>query len=343
MPTVAIIGAGMSGLAAAHRLRDAGYIVTLFEKNPDAGGRATTERREGFIYDHGAQYIKKGAPASVELITERFSTPDLIDISKPIWIFDGKGRIQEGDSLQNAEPKWNYRSGLVKLAELMAAGLDIRFATSIHHVQSTSAGWVLFSAANQPLGTFERLLITLPAPEASELMRASQLNSELAATIDAVLATARYNPLLSVMHGYRPTPIARPYYALVNTDKAHAISWLAWEHEKSPERAAAGTGLLIAQMAPQYSQDHWETSDAEIADDVAQGVARLIDEPLPVPFFTAIRRWRYALPATKADADVLNAATLPLGLAFCGDAFVGGRVHLALEHGMMVAQQLING
>lgn len=343
MPTVAIIGAGVSGLAAAHRLRDAGYRVTLFEKNAEAGGRATTERREGFIYDHGAQYIKQGAPATVELITERFSTPDLIDISKPVWIFDGKGHIQEGDPLQNAEPKWNYRSGLVKLAELMAADLKIHFATSIHHVEHTSAGWTLFNDANQPLGTFERLLITIPAPEASDLIRASRLDSELAAMVEARLASARYNPLLSVMLGYRPTPTTRPYYALVNTDKAHPISWLAWEHEKAAERAPAGTGLLIAQMAPRYSQDHWETSDADIAHDVAQSVARLLDEPLPAPFFSAIRRWRYALPTIKADADLLNAATLPLGLAFCGDAFVGGRVHLALEHGMMVAQQLING
>jgi len=31
---------------------------------------------------------------------------------------------------------------------------------------------------------------------------------------------------------------------------------------------------------------------------------------------------------------------MPLGLAFCGDAFVGGRVHLALEHGVEVARQL---
>jgi 4-hydroxyacetophenone monooxygenase len=35
---VAIIGAGMSGLAAAHRLRQAGLSVTVFEKNADVGG-----------------------------------------------------------------------------------------------------------------------------------------------------------------------------------------------------------------------------------------------------------------------------------------------------------------
>jgi 4-hydroxyacetophenone monooxygenase len=36
--TVAVIGAGMSGLAAAHRLRQAGVEVTVFEKNADVGG-----------------------------------------------------------------------------------------------------------------------------------------------------------------------------------------------------------------------------------------------------------------------------------------------------------------
>ena len=34
----AVIGAGASGLAAAHRLRQAGVAVTVFEKNADVGG-----------------------------------------------------------------------------------------------------------------------------------------------------------------------------------------------------------------------------------------------------------------------------------------------------------------
>ena len=36
--SVAVIGAGMSGLAVAYRLRQAGVQVTVFEKNPDVGG-----------------------------------------------------------------------------------------------------------------------------------------------------------------------------------------------------------------------------------------------------------------------------------------------------------------
>jgi renalase len=133
----------------------------------------------------------------------------------------------------------------------------------------------------------------------------------------------------------------RPYYALVNTDKAHAISWLAWEHEKAPERVPLGAGLLIAQMAPQYSQDNWHMPDAELIGDAAHRISTLLDEPLDKPFFSDVYRWKYALPTEKANAEQLNALTLPIELAFCGDAFVGGRAHLALEHGVEVARQLI--
>jgi renalase len=341
MSSVAIIGAGMSGLAAAHILQDAGYTVTLFEQEHNVGGRATTRKRAGFIFDPGAQYIKQGTPESVSFITERFYVPDLIDITKPVWIFDGTGQIQEGDPTMNAEPKWCYRSGLCTLAKRMDEGLDIRFETHIAHVQQTHLGWNLYAAPDQLIRSFERLLITIPAPEASTLIQASHFTQDIRTHICSYLDKASYNPLISVALGYQPRPANRPYYALVNTDKQHPISWLAWEHEKSSERVPADAGLLIAQMAPQYSSEHWQTPDADLIPDIAERVMTLIDEELSFPIFTDVQRWPYALPSIKADADALNAITLPSGLAFCGDAFVGGRVHLAIEHGIRVAKQFI--
>jgi renalase len=341
--SVAIIGAGSSGLAAAHVLRDLGSPVTLFEKSHVVGGRAATRRREGFIYDYGANYIKQGDAASTTLITTRFSSPDLIDISKPVWIFDGAGHIQEGDPQQNAEAKWNYRYGLNTLATRMAQDLDVRLDIEITRLQANAGGWTLFTHSEQAVGTFDKVLIAIPATQAIELVKASQFSSDLGANIIFHLKSAHYNPLISVLLGYRPRPRVRPYYALVNTDRAHAISWLSWEHEKAPERAPHDAGLLMAQMGPHYSQEHWETADEEIYRDVALQIAALTDEQLPAPYFTDIQRWRYALPTQKADAEALNALTLPSGLALCGDSFVGGRVHLSLEHGMQVAQQLING
>ena len=341
MPSIAIIGAGCSGLAAAHEFRDAGYAVTIFEQNQEVGGRAATREQQGFTYDYGAQYIKRGSPKSVSLITERFQLADLIDIAKPVWIFDRDGHIQESDPIQNAEPKWNYRSGLNALAKRMAQGLDIRLNTRIDHLHSGVTGWKLFAHQREDIGEFDRVLITIPASEVIELVKNSQIRDRRQEEICVLMEKARYNPLISVMLGYRPVPRERPYYALVNTDKAHAISWLAWEHEKASERVSEGAGMLIAQMAPRYSHDNWHMPDPVIISDVADRITTLLREPLDDPFFTDLFRWENALPAEKADAEQLNALIMPVGLAFCGDAYVGGRVHLALEHGIEVAGQLI--
>lgn len=348
MPTIAIIGAGCSGLGAAHALQDAGYTVTLFEKNDYAGGRAATGKRDGFIYDYGAQYIKGGSPLSDTLITERFRAADLIDIGKPVWIFDGQGRVQEGDPAQNADPKWTYRGGLSILAEHMAEGLDIRLNTHVSRLQQRARGWSMIDDSGESLGAYDRLLITLPTGAADGLMWSSRegmqdASADWMSSVSYYLRKAGYNPLLAVMLGYEIRPRKRPYYALVNTDKAHPISWLAWEHEKSSERVPQGAGLLIAQMAPQYTLDHWNMPDDEIVEDVQKLVVDLIDEPLPAPIFTDVRSWSYALPLKTANGDDINAIALPHGLAFCGDGFVGGRVHLALENGIRVAHQIIQG
>jgi 4-hydroxyacetophenone monooxygenase len=48
---VAVVGAGMSGLAAAHRLRQAGISVVIFEKNDDVGGTWWENRYPGCRVD----------------------------------------------------------------------------------------------------------------------------------------------------------------------------------------------------------------------------------------------------------------------------------------------------
>ena len=58
---IAIIGAGMAGLACARRLAYHGRAVRLFEKGRKAGGRLSTRRIETALgtvqFDHGAQYF----------------------------------------------------------------------------------------------------------------------------------------------------------------------------------------------------------------------------------------------------------------------------------------------
>ena len=57
MEKVAIIGAGISGLALANKLKNH-FEVVVFEKSRGYGGRVATRRSGEFIFDHGAQFFK---------------------------------------------------------------------------------------------------------------------------------------------------------------------------------------------------------------------------------------------------------------------------------------------
>jgi phytoene desaturase len=51
-----VVGAGIGGLAAAGLLSLNGFNVTVFEKNEQAGGRASVWKKDGFIFDMGPSW-----------------------------------------------------------------------------------------------------------------------------------------------------------------------------------------------------------------------------------------------------------------------------------------------
>ena len=64
---VVIIGGGISGLAAAHRLSEQQVRVTLLEASHRLGGTLQTEEREGFLLERGPDSFISEKPQAVEL------------------------------------------------------------------------------------------------------------------------------------------------------------------------------------------------------------------------------------------------------------------------------------
>ncbi|HUP18071.1 MAG TPA: protoporphyrinogen oxidase [Acidimicrobiia bacterium] len=74
LSTVAVIGGGISGLAAAHRLITAGageaLTVTLIEEAPRLGGKVITEHNDGFLLEGGPDSFVTGKGSVLELAAE---------------------------------------------------------------------------------------------------------------------------------------------------------------------------------------------------------------------------------------------------------------------------------
>lgn len=383
MTSLAIIGAGVAGLAAARLLRQRhpALKITIYEKSAELGGRAATRRREGYTFDHGAQNIKP-SPAVEHLLTAELSTVALRRITLPTWIFDGAGTIRAGDPALNAEPTYTYANGLDELGNLLAAGLDVRRETRVERLMRDQrpatndeeptpnaqrpttkdnnrrpttdddrrriplvGHWSVVNGRSSlvidPLSIeADAVLLTLPAPQTAAIIAASDAPGDLRDALLDELGKASYRRCLSFALAY-DWRIERPFYALVNTDRKHALAWLALEHLKTPERCPPGHSLLLPQMSPQWSIDHWDVSAEEAASLAAEQVSALLGEDLRRPLWCDRQGWRYALPDGSADFATLNGIGARAGLFFAGDYTAErGRIHLAIESGWRAAEEI---
>jgi oxygen-dependent protoporphyrinogen oxidase len=87
MARVIVVGAGVSGLSAAHRLRGRGHTVTVLEAEDHVGGKTTGYRRDGFTLNSGATVL--GASyTSLQAIARELGIEDQIVATTPtigIW------------------------------------------------------------------------------------------------------------------------------------------------------------------------------------------------------------------------------------------------------------------
>ncbi|MEM1128559.1 MAG: FAD-dependent oxidoreductase [Bacteroidota bacterium] len=346
MPTrVAIIGAGIAGLGAAYALRpnnvtDANLHVEVFEKSRGYGGRATTRRRHGARYDHGANYFKIDSDRLQALIHDVLPADELTTIDGEIWTFEADGRIQPGDPGHNQSTKWTYRMGISYLGKLLADAAQphaIHTQVRIQRIHRLDSGaWRLETTEGASYGPFEAVVLTPPSPQSIDLLEASDLPEAWGPALVEALGQAQYQPQYALMYAF-DAPVPRPerkVYALLNLDRAHPIAWLGFEEDKPGHVPEVLGSLLVAQMSPAWTKAHYDSDREDVLQEGLRLVTALLGTDLPAPVWTDAQRWRYALPTQAADVEALQQGQAH-GVFFAGDGLVGkGRVHQALESGL---------
>ena len=338
MDSLAIVGAGAAGAAAAYRLRDSGRDVTVFEKSRGVCGRAATRRRHGCHYDYGANYVKPGDGPVADLVRD-LGEDGLVDVEEPVWTFDGDGAIAPGRD--SGEPKWTWETGLTQLAKRLFARTDaaVERQTRIESLARTEDGWTLADADAGRYGEFDDVLLTPPAPQTAELLADAHWDDERRDSLRDAAAGVPYRSIVTAVLHY-PFELDREWYGLVNTDDAHEVGWLSREACKDGH-VPDGEALLIVQMAPDWSAEHYDTDAAEQTAVAADRAAELLrDDRLREPDWTDTQGWRYALPDAAVERAPVDAARRA-GLHVAGDWVAGeGRIHAAVESGLAAADRI---
>lgn len=115
--SVVVIGAGPAGLAATYTLRKRGVDVLCLEESDAAGGRARGFRRDGYVFDLGAQF-------SGDLCTTTFRLCRELGMGDEIMDFDFIGAIWRDGKLnplpisRNPGEVWRHRRELLRFRGL---------------------------------------------------------------------------------------------------------------------------------------------------------------------------------------------------------------------------------
>lgn len=122
---IAIVGGGLAGLAAAHRLQNAGKSVHVFEANDDVGGLATSYETAGDPIERFYHHLSKSEQTIVKLADE-LGLGDRIEwrVGKNAYYVDGIAHPLDTPTQILAYPHLSmydkFRLGMLTL------GIDIR-------------------------------------------------------------------------------------------------------------------------------------------------------------------------------------------------------------------------
>ncbi len=348
--TVAIIGAGLAGLAAARRLTEAGEHVLLLEKSRGVGGRAATRRVGDYVLDHGAQVLKTDGSLLGDVMQRELPTKDLLEVDPPIQLYAANGSLTPPDPKYAGERKFCYRNGMTTLPKLLLAALppelsELRLNVRVGSIEENGAGLELLDDEGHELCRADAVIVSAPAPQAADLLEASHLlDREGTARRVEALRRVSFTACLSVLLGYAaPAPVA-PAYALLAADRSRPLLWLAFEQAKSPERVPVGAAALIAQLGPDFSRDQYETSDEEIFAVTMAELKSIFGNAYATPEWKQIKRWRYSQPMGCVNFAEVNPTEASRKVLVCGDALRpgNGRMHEAYASGIEAAQRLLD-
>ncbi len=343
-PRIAVIGAGISGLAAANTLQEAGAYVTVIEKSRGLGGRVATRRIGDLAVDHGAQNIKPGkSPLSV-VMTNQLSAKDLVEIKKPVCLWSEDGGVHEPDDAHNQSPKYSYYNGINTLARLLASQLQglggsVVLNATIHHFTVNNATVEIFDINDLSLGEYQGVVVSAPLPQAADIIaNSAPFTPYPLQMLDRVrsLRQIEYRSCISVMLGYYNAPMSPDYYALLAQDKAADLQWLAFESSKGSGHCKGTHDVLIAQMGTRFSKYCYLEEDAITASRVVTELQSMVGPSFQSPDWYQVKRWRYSQPIGMVHFEEANPAGNEGNLLVCGDGLRpnGGKIHEAYLSGV---------
>lgn len=322
-----IVGAGISGLMAAHSLQASGANVTLFDKGRGVGGRLATrwvkvEDEEKGYFDHGAQFFTVREPRFQSFVDEWLTAGIVAEWSRG---FANASELTNNDG----HPRYCGRNGMNAIARHLAANLHVQANAKVERLSCTDKQWhVTLESGYEAVA--DAVILTPPVPQSLALLEAGAYT--LPDEIHSSLAAITYDPCYAVLAVLdAPARLLEPGALQLRQEP---ISWIADNHRKgiSPDAFT-----ITIHAGPDFTRQHWDADHETIARKLLHAASEWLRAPVKS---WQVHRWRYSQPQTVYPAACLG-VNVGAPLVFAGDAFGAPRVEGAAMSGLAAADKVI--
>ena len=327
---VAIIGAGLAGVAAAGDLITAGKSVLLIDKSRGVGGRMATRRHGETRIDHGAQFFTAR--------TERFQVHiDQLMVQGVIKVWShGFPILIDGEVVPRPDghPRYACVGGMSELAKaLLPTGVEVLTSTqvtSVVRIQGEPVDGARYEVlcGDSTVCLAQDVVLNMPPVQLLQVAEAVLSDDDLAS-----LSNVTMEPCWA-MGGCLSQDI--PLDAVAVECQHPILGWISRNHTRRSGSDAPMSIMVHASGA--WSAAHLEDDAQDVRVALESAMA---DVGMPIkwegePF---VHRWRYAKPVVSVNADCF-ASTEAAGIYGIGDWCQGGRVEGAISSGWSVASLL---
>ncbi|HET8932973.1 MAG TPA: FAD-dependent oxidoreductase [Polyangiales bacterium] len=356
MARIAIIGGGLAGLCAAHRLSRARHSVLVLEAESRLGGQIQTARNAGFVAELGAEGYVARSEALPKLARELGVESELVGQIELRSLGYRSGQLQvlaPGESASFlgfqvaksdlGEGIRTLRNGMAELIEALeqklASTVEIRLGFRVEHVERRAKGFTLRAADGTSL-TADRLVIATSAHAAAPLL-GPQIGP---AALDLARVTAHSS--VNVSLAFPRAAIAHPLDAtgvvFAEADQLYGCRACVFASSKFAARAPEGYVNLRVFFRPD-PRELKMLSDAEYKERAREVLERVVGPTGPAEK-SWVARWADALPVFDADSkhilQALETALKGSGIAVAGSAFHGSGIDAAVRSGLSIDQRL---
>jgi len=318
---IAVVGAGIAGLACARELQKGGVRVTVFERDMQPGGRLGAAESASGSYDGGAQFLT--------LHSGEFA-PEL-----RAWVNADVVRTWEArvvhlvDGLVRPAPSGPVRMvgvpNMRAIANHLARDLDLACLVDIDHLVRTPTGWLLFDRMGVPVGNtpFDAVALAMPSAHALPIARDA---GNFAARLHEVAWNACWVTTVVLS---RASTIE---FDAAFIDDDPILGWAARDSSKPMRKVASGIAeRWVLQARPAWSNSFASLPATEACRWMQRAFAARLGLPLAQRRCTATR-WAVSTPANCLPdthlwdpAEGLGCAGDWLGSPHIEGAFLSGR------------------